>query len=318
MPTATLEDYLARMSPYLPKQQAPVQAPQAQAINPLQLMVAQQLMSALQPQRSVTPAVPKNSMWITPQMIQGAAQTNVAEQRLGQEDQAMAQSQMAQMLQNQMAQERTGLERAQLQNQLNQPGAAEQAKLHMVGQILASQMTADRQAEYDARRLQEQKDLEIWRAGQPPTERDKAYIDYMKALTGKTAGGGAGGAGGMDPYKVTALVNAGVISPQQGNKILTEAGVVAEPSFDEFVVNAALAQQKQRATASKANAEIAKNTGPKQMSEATARFVLNNVESTEEHKAAAKAVLGLAPAGAAGGAVPGEESYAERRKRLGR
>ena len=82
MPTATLEDYLARMQPYAPKPRAQVQVPQVQQVNPMQMMVAQQLMTALQPQQSVTPSVPKNSMWITPQMIQGAAQTNVAEQRL--------------------------------------------------------------------------------------------------------------------------------------------------------------------------------------------------------------------------------------------
>jgi len=230
MPTATLDDYLLRLQPYAPKPQAPVQLPQAQQINPLQLMVAQQLMSALQPQRSVTPKVPKNSMWITPQMIQGAAQTNVAEQRLGQEDQAMAQSQMAQMLQNQMAQERMGLERAQLQNQLNQPGAAEQAKLHMVGQILANEMMVNRQAAMQDEILNRQMEAEKQKRELPLTEQEKASLDYIKALTGQVGARGGGAAGGWTKYEIIQAINAGLMTREEGQRLLAQQGLAAPPA----------------------------------------------------------------------------------------
>ena len=273
---ATMEEYLARLTPHLPQQQARPQLPQPQsAVNPLELLVAQQLMSALRPQPSVTPSV-KNKPWVSPQMIQGAAQTNVAEQRLAQDNRQLDQSQTNAVVQSQAAQQRVAMDRARLQNELNQPTPEEQAKLDLVGKLLASELAVDRQQAIEGTRFEKDKEMAEFKNQLPPTEKDQALMDYYKALAGRASQESGGGAGaGMDPYKVTALVNAGVISPEQGNKILTQGGVVAEPSLGEWAVNAGMAQQKQRAEAAKTNAEIEKNTGGGGMSEATARMYLN-------------------------------------------
>lgn len=282
MPTATLDDYLARMSPYLPKQQAPVQVPQAQQINPLQLMVAQQLMSALQPQRSVTPAVPKNSMWLTPQMIQGAAQTNVAEQRLGQDQQALGQNQIAQVLQNQQAQERMGLERAQLQNQLNQPGAAEQAKLHTVGQILANEMMVERQAASQDAMLNRQIEVERQKRELPRTEQEIADLAYTQALTGAANRRGSSGADGTGLWtnpEISRAVESGELTLPEAAQIRAQGG---RPLTTEQRVRIALSTlggptppKSAKERTAEAKATIAERTAKGGLSEATARMYVN-------------------------------------------
>jgi len=349
----TLDDYLARMSPYLPKQQAPVQVPQAQGINPLQLMVAQQLMSALQPQRSVTPKVPKNSMWITPQMIQGAAQTNVAEQRLGQEDQAMAQSQMAQMLQNQMAQERMNIDQSQFQQQQEQATAL--AQYHTVGQILASQAAADRQAEYNTQILQRQKDLLAERARLKAEDPATALQTELTEARIRAANrSGAGGAGGglqlrqgegfsvWDPKTRTlvpiepqapeqkptgpleAIYNAltGRGQPKKSTKQKQAAATLKgtelrnkqlETSMQKTGYGGMSNNEIQQAHA--AQVRIYYGMPP---SEGTPERAVYDSLNAEWLKRFGNAGTGAAPGASAGGAVPGEESYAERRKRLGR
>lgn len=233
MPTATLEDYLAQMQPFLPKQQAPVQMPQVPQINPLELMVAQELMSALQPRRSVTPRVPKNSAWITPQMVQGAAQTNVAEQRLRQDDQALAQSRMNAIMQNQAVQQRIAIDQAR---QLQKPTAAEQAQLKLASDFFVNEMMTTRQETLQEAMLNRQIEAERQKRELPLTEQQqadlaqtKAHTAYYGALTEK-AGAGEGGAGVLTPNQVAYQVAMGLWTPEEGRRYQAEHGMAAPPA----------------------------------------------------------------------------------------
>jgi len=231
----------------------------------------------------------------------------VAEQRLAQNQQALGQHQIGQALQQQQGQQRMAMDQARLQNELNQPDAAEEAQLKAVQAYLANEMMVERQKEIESTRLQHDKDLAAYKNELPltPEEQEDRRIRnaYTQALTGNVGAGGAGGAGGEVFNSIYELNGASWLTPQQKQQIAMEKGWITDTGAPlsglvDAMAQGELSRLQLGAEAAKSKSAIAKAQGGKQMSEATARWILspNNWNATEEQKAAAEVVLGLADA----------------------